>query len=119
MNINWKVRLQSKTFLVSLFSLILIFANQIASLFGYDISTYSEQANSIFNTVLSVLVLMGIVNDPTVKGLNDSELSMNKTEPTDPNMDLTIKGEQEVNDDTELVADNTDTSGEFDSSVNQ
>lgn len=106
MKINWKLRWKSKTFLVSLFSLVLIFANQVASLFGYDISSYSEQANILFNTVLSMLVLIGVVNDPTVKSLNDSDLSLDKKYPTDPNMDVEIYGKQEVTDNSEITVEN-------------
>ncbi|TDM48587.1 phage holin [Macrococcoides goetzii] len=109
MKINWKIRFKKKTFLVALFSALLLFANQIAGIFEYDISEYSKSADALFTTVLNILVLIGVVDDPTVKGmLTDSDLSMEKTEPTDPNMDLQIKGKQEIDDNTEIVADNTD-----------
>lgn len=111
MKINWKVRFKKKTFLVALFSALLIFTNQIAGIFGYDISTYSKEADNIFMTVLNILVLIGVVDDPTVKGvLTDSDLSMNKEEPTDPNQELKIKGKQEITDETEILADNTNDS---------
>ncbi|TDM15690.1 phage holin [Macrococcus bovicus] len=112
MKINWAIRFKKKTFLVALFSALLLFANQVAGILGYDISEYSKSADALFTTVLNILVLIGVVDDPTVKGmLTDSDLSMEKVEPTDPNMDLTIKGEQEVTDESQIEVDNTDNFG--------
>ncbi|MEK9196895.1 phage holin [Ureibacillus sp. 179-F W5.1 NHS] len=84
MKINWKVRLQSKTFLVSAFALVLLLVQQVADLFGYGLSAaVSEQATAIFNTVLSILVLIGIVQDPTTSGLGDSEQALGYNKPRD------------------------------------
>ncbi|AVK83315.1 phage holin [Lysinibacillus sp. B2A1] len=77
MKINWKIRLQHKPFLLALFSLILLLAQQVAAIFGYDLtSAMSEQLTSILNTVLSILVLMGVVVDPTTRGTKDSERAL-------------------------------------------
>ncbi|TDM50011.1 phage holin [Macrococcoides goetzii] len=108
MRINWSIRLKNKLFLAAIFSFILKLINQVASIYGYDLSEFSQVANDWFETITNVLVLAGIITDPTVFGMNDSNLSMNKTEPTAPNQDLTIKGKQEIDDNTEILADNTD-----------
>ncbi len=77
MKINWRIRLQHKPFLLALFSLILLLAQQVAAIFGYDLtSAMSEQLTSILNTVLSILVLMGVVVDPTTRGTKDSERAL-------------------------------------------
>lgn len=107
MRINWKLRLKNKTTLISLIGLFGLFINQVANVFEVDYSDVVDKLVLISTTVVSMLVAVGVVNDPTVKGLNDSDLSMEKKEPTDPNQDLTIKGEQEIDDNTEIVADNT------------
>lgn len=74
MRINWRVRFMHKPFLVALFSLILLLAQQVGAIFGYELtSMMSEQLSSILNTVLSILVLMGVIVDPTTSGVNDSE----------------------------------------------
>lgn len=70
--INWKVRLQHKGFWVSLVALLLVLANQIASIFGVDISIYNAQVTDITESVLGVLILLGLVIDPTTKGIGDS-----------------------------------------------
>lgn len=83
MNINWKVRLKHKPFLVALFALLLLLVQQIAALFGYDTTIYNEQATELFNTVLAFLVLIGVVIDPTTEGANDSEQVLGYNKPRD------------------------------------
>ena len=74
MRINWRGRFMHKPLLVALFSLILLLAQQVGAIFGYEsTSMMSEQLSSILNTVLSILVLMGVIVDPTTSGVNDSE----------------------------------------------
>ena len=76
MKINWKGRLYQKPFLVGAFSVLGLLIQQIAALFGYDTTIYNEQVTDIFNTVLALLVLFGVVSDPTTPGLNDSERAL-------------------------------------------
>ena len=81
MKINWKVRFKHKPFLVALFSLVLILVQQIASIFGIDTTIYNEQITILFNTILSILVLLGVVIDPTTEGVKDSENALSYKEP--------------------------------------
>ena len=81
MKINWKVRFKHKQFLVALFSLVLILVQQIASIFGIDTTIYNEQITILFNTILSILVLLGVVIDPTTQGVTDSEKALHYKEP--------------------------------------
>lgn len=71
MKFDWKTRFRNKAFLVSLFSALLIAAQQIASAFGYDLTLISEQVTDSFNAVLTVLVVLGVVVDPLTKGIGD------------------------------------------------
>lgn len=74
MKVNWKVRFMHKSFLLAMFSLVLLLAQQVGAVFGYDLtSMMGEQLTAIFNTVLSILILMGVVIDPTTKGTSDSQ----------------------------------------------
>ena len=73
MKINWKVRFKHKHFLLSLFSLIWLVAQQVASLLGFDITIYNEPLTGIFHAVLGILVLLGIVIDPTTDSMSDSK----------------------------------------------
>ena len=84
MQINWKVRFKHKPFLVSLFAFLLLLIQQVTAAFGYSLpETFGEQVTAIFNTVLSILVLLGIVIDPTTSDVNDSEQALNYDEPKD------------------------------------
>lgn len=81
MKINWKVRFKHKPFLVALFSLILILVQQVAAFFSIDTTIYNDQVTNLFNTVLSIFVILGVVIDPTTKGATDSEQALNYKEP--------------------------------------
>jgi len=77
MRINWKIRFQHKPFLLALFSLIALLAQQVAAIFGYDLtSAMSEQTMTIINTVLSIFTLLGVVVDPTTRGTSDSQRAL-------------------------------------------
>lgn len=80
--INWKIRLKQKTFLVASFSAILLAAQSVAKLFGYEITDeFGVQLTYTFNSILSVLVVLGIVVDPTTSGVFDSTDAQNYSEP--------------------------------------
>jgi len=81
MKINWKVRLKHKPFLVSLFALLLLLVQQVASIFGIDTTIYNAQATDLFNTVLAILVLIGVVIDPTTEGAADSKQALGYEKP--------------------------------------
>lgn len=81
MKINWKVRFKHKPFLVALFSVALLLVQQIAAIFGVDTTIYNEQVTTLFNTVLSILVLLGVVIDPTTKDISDSERALYYNKP--------------------------------------
>lgn len=79
--INWKIRFKHKPFLVALFSLSLLLMQQVGSLFGFDTTLFNSQLTDIFNTVLAILVLWGVVTDPTTVGTNDHRDVMHRSEP--------------------------------------
>ena len=81
MKINWKVRLQKKSFWVSLIALLLVLANQVAEIFGYDITVYNDQITALSETILGILILLGIIVDPTTQGLSDSERALTYKKP--------------------------------------
>ena len=74
MKINLKLRLQNKQFIIAIVSAILLLVGQIAGLFGYDFDGETSQTiMAIVNTVLSILVAVGVVQDPTTSGLSDDD----------------------------------------------
>lgn len=81
--INWKVRLASKTFWLALIPALLLLVQAIAAVFGYTLALDGIEARllDLVNAVFAVLVILGIVNDPTTAGLSDSKLAMSYTKP--------------------------------------
>ena len=74
MKINLKLRLQNKQFIIAIVSAILLLVGQIAGLFGYAFDGETSQTiMDIVNTVLSILVAVGVVQDPTTSGLSDDD----------------------------------------------
>ena len=74
MNINWKVRIANKPFWFSLVPAILLVIQAGAAIFGYTVN-FGELGNSLLafvDAVFVILVLLGIVNDPTTAGYGDS-----------------------------------------------
>ena len=83
MKINWTVRLKNKAFWVAIVPAILLLIQQVCGMFGIniEIAGLSDQLLAIIGTVFAVLSLIGIVNDPTVATLSDSNQAMTYTEP--------------------------------------
>ncbi|MBC2014048.1 phage holin [Listeria welshimeri] len=82
MKINWRVRIKSKVFWVSVIPLVLVLVQQLLGWFGVTIpaDTINKQALDFVNSVFLLLGVLGVVNDPTTKGVNDSELVQNRKE---------------------------------------
>ncbi|WP_144468647.1 phage holin [Bacillus pumilus] len=81
MKINWKVRLKKKTFWVSILSATLLFVQLIAEAFGYDLTGIGDDLTVKFNALLTFLSIVGIVDDPTTKGVSDSDQALEYDEP--------------------------------------
>lgn len=83
MKINWTVRLKNKAFWVAIVPAILLLIQQVCGMFGIniEITGLSDQLLAIIGTVFAILSLIGIVNDPTVATLSDSNQAMTYTEP--------------------------------------
>lgn len=83
MKINWTVRIKNKAFWVAIIPAILLLAQQICAIFGFELNVagISDQLIAIVGTVFAILTLIGVVNDPTVNSLSDSAQAMTYTEP--------------------------------------
>ncbi|EDB7401647.1 phage holin [Listeria monocytogenes] len=81
--INWKVRVKSKVFWVSLVPLVLVLMQQILGWFGVKIpaDVINTELLNLINTIFLILGLLGVVNDPTTEGITDSSQAQNYTEP--------------------------------------
>ena len=78
--INWKVRLKNPTFWTGLVSIIVTLAISVAQLFGVDISTIANEWQqaiiALITAVFGILALVGVIADPTTKGVGDSTQAM-------------------------------------------
>lgn len=83
MNINWKVRLVNKNFWLSLIPAVLLLVQAVGAPLGMtlDFGELGNQLLAIVNAVFAVLAILGIVQDPTTKGVSDSGLAMTYDEP--------------------------------------
>ena len=83
--INWKVRVKNKTFWISIIPMVLVLLHQILKLFGvdFDFTSISNQLVDIVETVFVILGLLGVVVDPTTKGIGDSRRALRYNSPDD------------------------------------
>lgn len=72
--INFKLRLKNKTTLVALISAVFLMLQQL----GFHIPSNIQEG---VNTFVGILVILGIVTDPTTKGIGDSEQALSYQEP--------------------------------------
>ena len=81
--INWKVRIKNKAFWLALIPALLMLAQSVAALFGYqlDLDVFQTRILHVVETVFVLLSILGIVNDPTTAGISDSELARTYTKP--------------------------------------
>lgn len=81
--INFKVRAKNKYFWLSLIPSILVLIQAVLAPFGYDwdFGVLNQQLTAIINALFVVLSILGIVVDPTTKGISDSTQAMNYNKP--------------------------------------
>lgn len=80
MKINWKVRFKNGAWLVTFLSAIIAFIYQILSMFEIVPAISQDQVVQFINLFINILIGVGIVVDPTTKGINDSNRAMRYTE---------------------------------------
>lgn len=83
MTINWKLRIKNKSFWLALIPAVLLLVQVCAAPFGYawDFGVLNAQLAAIVNALFAVLAILGIVADPTTKGMGDSEQALSYEKP--------------------------------------
>jgi phi LC3 family holin len=81
--INWKVRINNKQFWLAVIPALALVIQAVAAVFGYtiDLSTIVGKIQAVVNAVFALLVILGIVVDPTTEGVKDSQRAMGYVEP--------------------------------------
>ena len=83
MGINWKVRLKSKTFWLSIVPAVLLLVQVVAAVFGFelDLGDLGNRILAVVNALFAVLAILGVVTDPTTEGVGDSKQALTYTKP--------------------------------------
>lgn len=83
MKINWMVRIKNKNFWVAIIPAVLLLIQVIAAVFGFeiDLGDLGNRLLDVVNAAFAVMVILGVVNDPTTDGLSDSKQALTYTEP--------------------------------------
>ena len=78
MNINWNVRVKNKNFWLSAIPAVLLLVQAVAAVFGVtlDLGSLGDKLLAVVNSVFVVLAILGVVTDPTTKGVGDSAQAM-------------------------------------------
>lgn len=87
MNINWKVRLKSGPFWLGIASAVIMAVFYILDLCGIAPQITGNQIIEAVRLVLTIPAAIGIISDPTTKGVQDSQLAMSYTTPKDDGVD--------------------------------
>ena len=76
--INWQIRIKNKTFWLTLIPAVLLLVQAVSAPFGYtwDFVVLNQQLAAIINALFAVLAILGVVADPTTKGVGDSERAL-------------------------------------------
>lgn len=83
MKINWLVRIKNKNFWIAIIPAVLLLIQVVAAVFGatIDLGDLGNKLLAVVDAVFAILVLVGIVTDPTTEGVGDSRQAMTYTEP--------------------------------------
>ena len=73
-NINWRLRFKNKATLLAIASTVILLIQQL----GFKLP---DNIADVVNTFLTLLVLLGVINDPTTVGLKDSNKALTYDKP--------------------------------------
>ena len=95
MKINIEARLKNKVFLISMSVLLISIIYKVLSLFGIAPSIDENAVLEVVSMIIDFLALLGVVVDPTTKGINDSERAMTYFTENDVRDNETLDNESE------------------------
>ena len=81
MNINWKLRIKNPATCSTLLVAVIAFVYQTLGAFNVVPPISENEVTNIMAIIVNVLSAMGILVDPTTKGVSDSERAMGYNEP--------------------------------------
>lgn len=81
MKINWKLRFQNKAILTAILLGIISIVYKICAAKGIIPAITESEVVQIIEMIIDVLVLLGVVIDPTTSGISDSEQALTYATP--------------------------------------
>ena len=81
--INWKVRILNKTFWLTVVPALALLIQTFLAVFGVklELGETIDKLLVFINALFAVLIIVGIVNDPTTSGVSDSTRAMTYERP--------------------------------------
>lgn len=83
MKINLKVRFKNPVFWLTVIPAVITLVYTVLGAVGVVPSLSEDVVVNIITALISALTTVGVLVDPTTKGVGDSERAMNYTEPSD------------------------------------
>lgn len=83
MKLNWKVRFKQPTFIIAFATLVISFIYKLLGLMEVVPSVTEDEVTQLILIVVDILAGIGIVQDPTTKGVSDSPQALRYDEPKD------------------------------------
>lgn len=77
-NLNLKIRLKNKTFIITMMTTIIAFVYQMLAQFEIVPKITQDQTIQVLMLVVNILAGLGILVDPTTAGVKDSERVLEK-----------------------------------------
>ena len=81
MNINWKLRFRNKVTLTAIVLGVVALIYQVLGLAGIVPSVSESQITQIIVMAIDLMVLLGVVIDPTTEGISDSAQALSYENP--------------------------------------
>lgn len=84
---NWKInfvaRAKNKLFWLALIPAVILLVQMVAALFGWQLDLQDLQGKllAVIDALFALLVVLGVVVDPTTEGVGDSDQAMTYTAP--------------------------------------
>lgn len=76
MKINWRIRFKNKVWLLTFVGAIVAFAYQVCAMLGIVPKVAEDQVMDLVKILLTLLVGLGVIVDPTTAGTADSERAL-------------------------------------------
>lgn len=76
MKINWRIRFKNKVWLLTFVGAIVAFAYQVCAMLGIVPKVAEDQVMDLVKILLTILVGLGVIVDPTTAGTADSERAL-------------------------------------------